>query len=53
MTTSVGIDVAKEVHWVCAIDSGGKVVLNRNFSTPQKTASNSSRVLRAAPQRVA
>ena len=25
----VGIDVAKEVHWACALDDGGRVVLDR------------------------
>jgi transposase len=36
MTTFVGIDVAKEVHWVCAIDPGGATVLNRKLAnTPE------------------
>lgn len=36
MTTLVGIDVAKEVHWVCAIDPGGNVLLNRKLlNTPE------------------
>ena len=36
MTISVGIDIAKEVHWVCAIDSNGKVLLNRKLlNTPE------------------
>lgn len=35
MTTFVGIDIAKEVHWICAIDAGGNVLLNRRlFNTP-------------------
>lgn len=29
MRISVGIDVAKEVHWACAIDDGGRVLLDR------------------------
>lgn len=36
MKTFVGIDIAKEVHWVCAIDPGGNVVLNRKLlNTPE------------------
>jgi transposase len=27
----VGIDVAKELHWVCAIDDGGKTLLSRKL----------------------
>ena len=36
MTTFVGIDVAKEVHSVCAIDLQGQVLLNRKLlNTPE------------------
>jgi len=36
MTTFVGIDIAKEVHWVCAIDVAGAVLLNRKLlNTPE------------------
>lgn len=36
MTTFVGIDVAKEVHWVCAIDPGGNALINRKLlNTPE------------------
>ncbi len=54
MTTSVGIDVAKEVHWVCAIDSGGKVVLNRKLlNTPEDLQQLVVELLALpAPQRV-
>lgn len=39
MTTFVGIDIAKEVHWICAIDSGGTVLLNRKLlNTPEDLA---------------
>src|SRR5215216_308090 len=29
MRISVGVDVAKEVHWATAVDAAGEVVLNR------------------------
>jgi transposase len=29
--TNVGIDVAKEVHWVCAVDADGVVLLNHRL----------------------
>jgi transposase len=36
VATFVGIDIAKEVHWACAIDPGGKTLLNhRVLNTPQ------------------
>lgn len=35
MTTYVGIDIAKEVHWVCAVDAMGKVLLDHKLpNTP-------------------
>jgi transposase len=35
MSTFVGIDIAKEIHWACAVDSVGRVVLNRKvMNTP-------------------
>jgi hypothetical protein len=36
MSTFVGIDVAKEVHWVCAIDLQGQVLLNRRLLSTQR-----------------
>ncbi|MGE5502599.1 MAG: IS110 family transposase [Ignavibacteriales bacterium] len=36
---SVGIDIAKEVHWVCAIDANGAVLLDRKLdNTPEAIA---------------
>lgn len=36
MKTFAGIDIAKEVHWICAIDSQGTVLLNRKLlNTPE------------------
>ena len=36
MTSFVGIDIAKEVHWVCAVDVVGAVLLNRKLlNTPE------------------
>jgi transposase len=29
MSISVGIDAAKQTHWACAVDEGGRVVLDR------------------------
>jgi transposase len=35
MRVSVGIDIAKEVHWVCALDADGRVRLDRRLeNTP-------------------
>lgn len=31
MRISVGIDIAKEVHWVCALDADGRVLLDRRL----------------------
>jgi hypothetical protein len=34
--TSVGIDIAKEVHWVCAVDREGALLLNHKLlNTPE------------------
>lgn len=36
MTTFAGIDIAKEIHWVCTIDAQGTVLLNRKLlNTPE------------------
>jgi transposase len=36
MSTSVGIDIAKELHWVCAIDGSGTSLLDRKLAnTPE------------------
>src|SRR6266851_7755185 len=35
--TSVGIDIAKDIHWASAIDAAGKVLLDRKvLNTPQE-----------------
>src|SRR6185503_4454652 len=35
MTIFTGIDIAKEVHWACAIDAQGRVLLDRKLlNTP-------------------
>ncbi len=39
MRISVGIDIAKEMHWVIAIDSGGAVLIDRKLAnTPSEIA---------------
>jgi len=36
MSTSVGIDIAKELHWACAIDASGRDLLDRKLlNTPE------------------
>lgn len=36
MTIFAGIDIAKEVHWVCAVDAQGQVLLDRKLlNTPE------------------
>jgi len=32
MSASVGIDIAKELHWVCAIDASGTILLDRKLA---------------------
>lgn len=49
MTTSVGIDIAKEAHWVCAIDSGGKVLLDRKLVNNPEDLERLVTELRALP----
>ena len=40
MRISVGLDVAKVVHWACAIDEGGRTLLDRAVeNTPEGIAS--------------
>jgi transposase len=40
MRISVGLDVAKAVHWACAIDEGGRALLDRAVeNTPEGIAS--------------
>jgi hypothetical protein len=31
MRISVGIDIAKEIHWVCAVDAEGRVQIDRKM----------------------
>lgn len=31
----VGIDVAKDTHWACALDEGGRILLNRAVRNTQ------------------
>ena len=31
----VGIDVAKDTHWACALDAGGRALLNRAVRNTQ------------------
>ena len=49
MTTFVGIDVAKEVHWVCAIDLQGQVLLNRKLLNTPEDLNRLVAELRALP----
>jgi hypothetical protein len=44
---AVGIDVAKDVHWVQAVDRrGGSVVFHRSLSVPMRTRPTSVRATR-------
>lgn len=49
MTTWVGIDVAKDVHWVCALDASGQVRLSRAVPNTQQEIDALSAELRALP----
>jgi hypothetical protein len=45
MRISVGIDIAKEVHWVTAIDADGVVQIDRKLlNTPTDIASLAGRL---------
>jgi len=45
----VGIDVAKDTHWACALDAGGRVLLNRAVRNTQADLDALSAELRAVP----
>lgn len=49
MTTCVGIDVAKDTHWACALDAGGRIRLNRAVRNTQADLDALSAELRALP----
>lgn len=49
MTTFVGIDVAKDTHWACALDAGGRVLLKRAVPNTQAGLDALSAELRAMP----
>ena len=48
----VGIDVAKDTHWACALDAGGRVLLNRAVRNTQADLDALSAELRALPEPV-
>jgi len=50
MTTYVGIDIAKEVHWVCAIDVMGKTLLDRKLLNTTEDLNQLVEELRALPE---
>lgn len=52
MTTWAGIDVAKEIHWLCATDGGGRVLISRAVRNVQAEIDALSAELRALPQPV-
>jgi len=52
MTICVGIDVAKDTHWACALDAGGRVLLSRAVRNPQADLDALSADLRAFPEPV-
>lgn len=52
MTICVGIDVAKDTHWACALDPGGRVLLNRAVRNTQVDLDALSAELRAMPEPV-
>lgn len=52
MNTTVGIDIAKEVHWVCAIDSQGTVLLDRKLRNTPEDLNRLVGELRVLPQPV-
>jgi len=49
MTAWVGIDVAKDAHWVCAVDGSGRVLLSRAVPNTQEGLDALSAELRALP----
>jgi transposase len=50
METFVGIDIAKEVHWVCATDSQGTALLDRKLLNTPEDLSRLVDELQALPQ---
>ncbi len=52
MTICVGIDVAKDMHWACALDAGGRVLLNRAVRNTQADLDALSAEPRALPEPV-
>lgn len=63
MRVSVGIDVAKTVHWACAVDEAGRIMLDRAVdNSPDQIASlvspdkalpaESANPIRAIPERL-
>jgi transposase len=49
MTTWAGIDVAKDTHWICALNEAGRVVLSRAVRNTQAELDALSAELRALP----
>ena len=49
MRVSVGIDVAKDVHWVCALDRDARVLLDRAVANTQEDLDRLAAELRALP----
>lgn len=47
--TCVGIDVAKDTHWACALDPGGRILLSRAVRNTQADLDVLSAELRALP----
>ena len=45
----VGIDVAKDTHWACALDAGGRILLSRAVRNAQADLDAFSAELRALP----
>ena len=48
----VGIDVAKDTHWACALDGGGRILLSRAVRNTQADLDAFSAELRALPEPV-
>jgi transposase len=49
MSTSVGIDIAKELHWVSAIDSAGEILLDRKLANRPEDLLRLADELKALP----
>lgn len=49
MSTSVGIDIAKDLHWVCAIDASGTPLLDRKLANTPEDLLRLAGELRALP----